>query len=159
MKKLLFLLLAALTPLMAAERFDCILSSTISTYNDEPDEAEEVHLMALYVDGVLRGRIEAIAKLARNNIETPNRSMHKTTVYARSDIINVAKYETEYLEYYWKRDTGNETDADVYPYARTVLIDEFYIPLTKNELNEVRKKSKGKKCLNLYYNQDFEGRP
>lgn len=135
-----FIALALASTLFAAEIFKCERYHT----NYETSSGSS-HLEAVYVDGILRGRITSSYKMT----EIPSGSAKSgyTYIQAQADGITIKSIRVYFSETYGNR---SYTD-DGYPYFYYYTTETFYLPLSINELNLIRRTDdNGKKCLSIW---------
>ncbi len=146
--KVFIILSLAFAQVIGAETFKCdIFTSEKSIYHD----TYSARLEAVYLDGILRGKIIISANEARepNLGNTPN---HSTYIVAKSDGVVIKSVSGYMRQYAGKRNPEWYDDADIYPYYYMLETDTFYMPLSKNELRAIRDTDdSGRKCLDVFY--------
>ena len=134
--------------IIGAETFRCdIFRAEKSIYSDK----WSARLEAVYLDGILRGKIIVGSNDAKepNLGGNPNKA---TYIVAKSDGVVIKSVSGYMRQYAGKRNPAWNDDTDNYPYFYMLETDTFYMPLSKNELRAIRTTdSSGRKCLDVFY--------
>lgn len=148
MKKTAILVMSFILSANAAEWISCTLITDSTKHS-----MYEASLNAIIVDGELRGKIEVWETLDVITEDISKGRTAPTYIVLRNKRVAVKKVKSSYFEITGKRNANlNADDIDKYPYYRRLETDDFFIPLSKNELALVRTKDKyGKSCLDIFF--------
>jgi hypothetical protein len=146
--KLFIILSLAFAHVIGAETFKCdIVTHEKFIYHDTYSYA----LAAVYLDGILRGRIIINSSMARQP-KLDNPPNHSTYIVAEGFAGVVIKSVSGYIRQYAGKRSEWEDETDIYPYYYMLETDTFYMPLSENELRAIQfTDDSGRKCLQVYY--------
>lgn len=148
MKKLAMLVMSCILSANAAEWLSCTLITDSTKHS-----VYSASLNAIIVDGELRGKIEVWETLDALTEDISKGRTAPTYIVLKNNRVAVKKVKSSYFEITGKRNANlYAEDIDKYPYYRRLETDDFFIPLSKNELALVRTKDKyGKSCLDIFF--------
>ena len=142
--KLIIFLLAFVTAVFSAEKFEC------RVFNYKSDgHSDQLYLTAIYIDGVLRGNLmewkrwdkrpDWFDKYNKKVTETKYVAVKTDDSFVITSVISTAEIMTY-----------QSNDEHVY----SIISDTFFIPMSKSELKAARfTDDRGDKCLGVWFSE------